>query len=149
MNIKAIINEKYIEKELHVCSNKMDSEVTDMIASIDRLFNNGIPVKAKNGDTVPVYPGDIFSVYAENQHVYIKTAEGVFEASQKLYELEDKLDDKLFIRISRAEIVNIKKIKKLDLGIAGTIKVIMADNSESYTSRRNVTKLKKALSIKS
>lgn len=147
MNIKAIINEKYVEKELHVCSNKMDSEVTDMIASIDRLFNNGIPVKAANGDTVPVYPGDIFAVYAESQKIYVRTAAGSFEASQKLYELESVLDEKLFIRISRAEIVNIKKIKRLDLGISGTIKVIMIDGSESYTSRRNVTKLKKALSI--
>ena len=147
MNIKAIINEKYTETELHVCSNKMTSEVTDMIASIDRLVNNGFPVKAANGDTVPVYPGDIFAVYAENQKVFIRTKDGSFESSQKLYELEAQLDDKLFIRISRAEIVNIKKIKRLDLGLAGTIKVIMADGSESYTSRRNVTKLKKALSL--
>ncbi|MCQ2526665.1 MAG: LytTR family transcriptional regulator [Lachnospiraceae bacterium] len=147
MNIKAIINEKYTETELHVCSNKMTSEVTDMIASIDRLVNNGFPVKAANGDTVPVYPGDIFAVYAENQKVFIRTKDGSFESSQKLYELEAQLDDKLFIRISRAEIVNIKKIKRLDLGISGTIKVIMADGSESYTSRRNVTKLKKALSL--
>jgi len=148
MIIKAIINEKYIEKELHVCSDKMDSEVTDMIASIDRLINSGIPVKAANGDTIPVYPGDIFSVYAENQRVFIHTAEGTYEAFQKLYELEELLDDKLFIRISRAEIVNMKKIKRLDLGLSGTIKVIMADGTESYTSRRNVTKLKKALSLK-
>lgn len=147
MNIKAIINEKYTETELHVCSNKMTSEVTDMIASIDRLVNNGFPVKAANGDTVPVYPGDIFAVYAENQKVFIRTKDGSFESSQKLYELEAQLDEKLFIRISRAEIVNIKKIKRLDLGISGTIKVIMADGSESYTSRRNVTKLKKALSL--
>ena len=147
MNIKAIINEKYTETELHVCSNKMTSEVTDMIASIDRLVNNGFPVKAANGDTVPVYPGDIFAVYAENQKVFIRTKDGSFESSQKLYELEAQLDEKLFIRISRAEIVNIKKIKRLDLGVSGTIKVIMADGSESYTSRRNVTKLKKALSL--
>lgn len=147
MNIKAIINEKYTETELHVCSSKMTSEVTDMIASIDRLVNNGFPVKAANGDTVPVYPGDIFAVYAENQKVFIRTKDGSFESSQKLYELEAQLDDKLFIRISRAEIVNIKKIKRLDLGLSGTIKVIMADGSESYTSRRNVTKLKKALSL--
>lgn len=147
MNIKAIINEKYTETELHVCSNKMSTEVTDMIASIDRLVNNGFPVKAANGDTVPVYPGDIFAVYAENQKVFIRTKNGSFESSQKLYELEARLDDKLFIRISRAEIVNIKKIKRLDLGLSGTIKVIMSDGSESYTSRRNVTKLKKALSL--
>lgn len=148
MNIKAIINEKYTEPELHVCSNEMNSEVTDMISSIDRLVNKSFPVKAPNGDTVPIYPRDILSVYAESQKVFIRTLEGTFEASQKLYELEEQLDAKLFIRISRAEIVNIKKIKRLDLGISGTIKVIMSDGSESYTSRRNVTKLKKALSMK-
>lgn len=148
MNVKAVINDKYSQMEIHVCNDIMDDKVKDVAAAIDRLVNDSYSAKAANGDSVPIYPKDIYSVYAENQKVFFKTAAGTFEATQKLYEIEESLDEKQFIRISRAEIVNIKKISRLDLGLTGTIKIIMSDGSESYTSRRNVTKLKKALCVK-
>lgn len=148
MNVKAVINEKYTQMEIHVCNDIMDDKVKDVATAIDRLVNDSYSAKAANGDSVPIYPKDIYSVYAENQKVFFKTAAGTFEATQKLYEIEESLDEKQFIRISRAEIVNIKKISRLDLGLTGTIKIIMSDGSESYTSRRNVNKLKKALCVK-
>lgn len=66
---------------------------------------------------------------------------------KKLYELESQLDKRQFIRISKSEIVNIRKIKKLDISHAGTIKVALMDGTETYTSRRNVSKLKAVLGI--
>lgn len=62
-----------------------------------------------------------------------------------MYELEEELEESVFIRISKAEIINIRKIKRVDMNTIGTIKVIMRDGTETYTSRRNVTRLKKAL----
>ena len=38
-------------------------------------------------------------------------------------------------------------LKKLDMDMVGTIKVILTDGTETYTSRRNVTNLKKKLGI--
>jgi len=75
-------------------------------------------------------------------------AKEVYSIQEKLYELEERLDEGQFFRISKSEIVNLKKIKRLDLSITGTIKVILSDGTESYTSRRNVTKLKQILGIK-
>lgn len=148
MNVKALINEKYNELEIHVCNDSMTPVVADLISSINKLVNNGFQAKADNGDIFLIYSADIISVYAENQKVYIRTMKGSFETVLKLYELEEQLDSRQFFRISRSEIVNIKRIKKLDLGLSGTIKIILSDGSESYTSRRNVTKLKQALCIK-
>jgi DNA-binding LytR/AlgR family response regulator len=74
--------------------------------------------------------------------------EGSYVVQEKLYELEERLDAGQFFRISKSEIVNLKKIKRLDMSITGTIKVILSDGTETYTSRRNVTKLKQCLGIK-
>ena len=49
---------------------------------------------------------------------------------EKLYELENSLDNMRFIRISKSEIVNLREIKKLDMDMVGTIKVILI-NSET------------------
>jgi len=147
MEIKAVINEKYEEMELHVCNSEMNDSVQKMVGSLNQYLNNNFVAKKENGDTILVYEKDIVSVYAENQKVYVRVGGKSFETAMKLYEFEEKLNESSFMRISRAEIVNTKKIKRLDLGITGTIKVIMSDGYECYTSRRNVTKLKKALGI--
>lgn len=39
----------------------------------------------------------------------------------------------------------LKKIRSLDVSLTGTIKVIMKNGYETYTSRRNVAKLKELL----
>lgn len=61
--------------------------------------------------------------------------------------MEDDLNEKLFFRSSKSEIINLKQIQRLDMSLSGTIRVIMKDGSETYTSRRNVVKLKKVLGI--
>ena len=63
----------------------------------------------------------------------------------KLYELEEELTQSHLIRISKSEIVNIRKIKSLDMSVSGTIKITMKNDHETYVSRRNVSKLKERL----
>jgi len=147
MEIKAVINEKYREMELHVCNQKMNDSVKNMMSTLNRYLNDSFVCKKENGDSILVYENDIVSVYAESQKVFVRVGGKSLETAMKLYEFEEKLPKNSFIRISRAEIICIKKIKRLDLGISGTIKVIMSDGYECYTSRRNVVKLKNALGL--
>lgn len=147
MEVKTVINEKYTELEIHVCSNAPDGNVREMVAAINELVNRTCVVKNSRGDRQVIAGKDIVLIYAEGQHVYVKTEQETFQASAKIYEMENELDPKRFLRISRAEIINIKKIRRLDFGMTGTVKVILSDGSECYTSRRNIIKLKKALGL--
>ena len=78
---------------------------------------------------------------------FARDEKGLYSISKKLYELETDLDEKRFLRISKSEIINLRKIERLDMSITGTIKVVLTDGTETFTSRRNVTKLKKSLGI--
>ena len=60
----------------------------------------------------------------------------------RLYELEERLDNR-FVRISNSEIVNLKKVKSLDLSFVGTICMELSNGEVSYVSRRYVSKMKK------
>ncbi len=66
---------------------------------------------------------------------------------QRLYELEERLDGTMFVRISNSEIINLKKVRKLDLSLTGTIRVLMTDGAATYVSRRYVKKIKQVLGI--
>ena len=147
MQVKAIVNEKYEETEIHVCNHEADDVLRELVKDISAFVNQDILAQAQNGDRTMLNQKDVISFYSEGQRVMAKTVSGSFVVYKKLYELEQELDEKQFTRISKSEIINIQKIKKLDMSLAGTIRVIMKDGSESYTSRRNVAKLKKVLGV--
>jgi DNA-binding LytR/AlgR family response regulator len=86
-------------------------------------------------------------VYAEGGKVYAETSGGRFQMRQRLYELEERLDAKRFVRISNAEIVNLGWIRGFDLSFAGTICVRMKNDAVTYVSRRYVAKIKQVLGL--
>ncbi|MBQ9699887.1 MAG: LytTR family transcriptional regulator [Lachnospiraceae bacterium] len=148
MQIKAVIDKVYTETEIHVCNNEMNEHVTGLIRDIDELLNVHITGTDRRGEKCVLKLKDIVCFYASGQKVLTRDDKGnEYSVQHKLYELEEKLPDTLFLRIAKSEIVNIKKIKRLDMSVTGTIKVIMTDQSETYTSRRNVTRLKQTLGI--
>lgn len=94
-----------------------------------------------------VSSSEIIRIYAEKDRVLMECENGILLAKEKLYELEKKLDGEKFVRISRAEIVNLRKIIRLDTSITGTIKVYLQGNAVTYVSRRNVARIKSVLGI--
>lgn len=147
MQVRAIISDRYEQMELHVCNNEMNDQVSQLVDNLRTYVNDAIPSKAPNGDRTMVEVMDIIRIYTANKRVFLHTAQADYETDMKLFELEERLDSARFFRASRGEMVNLKKIKRLDLGLTGTIRVIMTDGSECFTSRRNVTALKKTLGI--
>ena len=83
-------------------------------------------------------------IYAKDKRVYADTADGTFLIKNTLYRLEEGLPDN-FIRISNSEIVNVNRIIRLDMNLAGRIRMHMEGGIESYVSRRYVPKVKEAL----
>lgn len=57
------------------------------------------------------------------------------------------MDNSKFVRISNSEIVNLKKVKSLDLSFVGTICMELSNGTVSYVSRRYVSKIKKVLGL--
>lgn len=145
MKIKAHIDDMFQQIEIHICNMEMNQQVTDLLEDLNRIFGGQLIGIDANGNKCVLSQGSISRFYAEGQKVFAKNEEGSYIILKKLYELEQELDDSVFIRISKSEIINMRKIKRLDMNTIGTIKVMMRDGTETYTSRRNVTRLKQAL----
>lgn len=92
-------------------------------------------------------PSQIYQVVATDKKVYAITDKGKYVLKLRLYEVEKRLENNHFIRISNSEIVNLKKIKRFDLSFSGTICVELINHTVSYVSRRYVSKIKKVLGI--
>ena len=90
---------------------------------------------------------NIIRLYAENGKMFAKLDQATYQIRLRLYELEERLDNEKFVRISNSEIVNLKKVKGLDLSFAGTICMELENGEVSYVSRRYVSKIKKKLGL--
>ena len=97
--------------------------------------------------TVMVQASDIVRIFAANKQVYVATVAGEYRIKERLYELEEKLDDKVFVRISNSEIVHVKKLVRMDTSLTGTIRMFLQGGMDTYVSRRYVAKIKKALGL--
>lgn len=146
MLVKTKISYAYKEIEVHVCNYEMNCQVEEVAAQISHMVNDTITGTDKNGIRL-LQTSEVIRFFAENQRVLAQDAQGLCTIHQKLYELEQLLDSGQFLRISKSEIVNLRKIQRLDMNLAGTIKVILCDGTQTYTSRRNIPRLKKALGI--
>ncbi len=145
MQIKANINDTFKELELHVCKHVLDEEVKNMLSSLHEIMDQGVNGTDERGNKILLKPVEIYSFYAEGQKVFALSKEEKYTVSSKLYELEKQMDELLFVRISKSELVNIKKIKSLDMNISGTIRLEMKNGYETFVSRRNVSKIKRML----
>ena len=92
-------------------------------------------------------PDHIVKIYAEDSKVFTQTDNGTYQIRLRLYEAEERLDNSKFVRISNSEIVNLKKVKSLDLSFVGTICMELSNGTVSYVSRRYVSKIKKVLGL--
>lgn len=88
---------------------------------------------------------DVIYFFSKEQHNYCKTEKGEFRLKKKMYELEENLDKKQFIRISNSCIANVKYIKKFDLSKIGSIVVRFMDDTTSVVAKRRISYVMKFL----
>ena len=122
----------------------------NIIKAIERCVAGEYPqITVYNGDAVLLLDQwQITRFYTENRKLIVSTDNGNYETRMNLKELEDILDDSSFVRISRFEIVNLKKVSSFDLSISGTIKVNFDDGSETWVARRYVRTIQEKLRLK-
>ena len=131
-----------------ITTPRMTDEVTRVVDFISKLDDITTVISGIRDDKVELLEQEsIFRIYAEEGKVLARTESGLYQIRLRLYELEERLDDSKFVRISNSEIVNLKKVKSLDLSFVGTICMELSNGEVSYVSRRYVSKIKKKLGL--
>lgn len=146
MQIEIKLDPSCTEPKVTVTAAAMDETVRQIV---DRLQEAPPQVLTglREGKWQVLAPEDLIRLYAATGKVYAVTAQGEYSLRLRLYELEERLDPRRFVRISHSEIVNLDKVRCFDLNLAGTICVALADSSVTYVSRRYVAKIKKILGV--
>jgi DNA-binding LytR/AlgR family response regulator len=146
MKIEIRIDESCKEPKIIIVTGVMTDEINAMIK---KLSDEELKMIAGfRDDTVELIdPDTLYRIFAHSGKVLAETEHGEFTLRLRLYEVEERLDSHMFLRISNSEIVNLKKVKSFDLSFAGTICVTLLNGTVTYASRRYVGKIKQTLGM--
>ena len=118
-------------------------ELADRLAGV---FLGPVPAFRTGGDGFPGAGGSAAVLHRWERGCPPRRRRGVYSVRLRLYELEERLASRGFLRVSHSELVNRRKITALDLSLAGTIRMTL-DHGKAvcYVSRRYVRKIKERL----
>lgn len=107
------------------------------------------PLRGWQEDTMtPLSQSQVVRCYTQDKRVYAAVDGGaIYLLQERLYELEEQLDRRSFVRISNGEIINLDKVTAVDLSLTGTIRMTLGKAGHAYVSRRYVKKIKETLKL--
>lgn len=146
MQIEIKIDENCTEPKITIVTNKVTDEVNEIMKKLAGEQTQMI-AGFKDEQVTVLEPNQIYRIYASNGRVYAETELQKIVIRLRLYEVEQRLANNSFVRISNSEIINIKKVRGFDLSFTGTICVSLSNGTVTYVSRRYVTKIKQLLGI--
>lgn len=146
MHVEIRIDESCTEPKIIIEAPSMSNEISELVR---RLSDSPARLIAgvQDRQAQVLEPKDIIRVYAGAGKVRAVTDGGEYDVRLRLYEIEERLDSKDFVRISHSEIVNLKHVSCFDLSLSGTICVRLSNGDVTYVSRRYVRKLKERLGL--
>lgn len=118
-----------------------------LISELGSLDQN-IIIGYQGQDITVLSEDEIVLFSTRDKKVVAKTEAGTeYIIKQRLYELEEALAPKGFIRISSGVLGSAKKIRKLHMTLSGSICVVFTDGTKEFASRRCVGAIKQYLGI--
>ena len=100
----------------------------------------------KNGEVYRLSFSEIVLFSVENEKVAVFTENDKFFIRERLYMIEEKMPS-AFIKLNQSAIGNIKKIRKFDCSVSGTLKVTFTNGLTDFVSRRQVKAVKERLGL--
>lgn len=146
MQVEIKIDGSCKEPKVIILTDKVTDEINEILRKISEEHPQAI-AGFKNEILEILEPNEIIRIFTANQKVYAQTDKSEYLLRLRLYEIEQRLDKNTFARISNSEIINLKKVKNMDLSFSGTICVNLHGNTKTFVSRRYVSKIKQILGI--
>ena len=146
MDFEMIPALKYIEPLFR--ASERDSQVEELMERVMSRETEKLIFFDENNSARIIAADDIISVSVDGKLVDIVTEGERFLSKQTLQSIEKELNDERFIRISRHEIINLKKVIKYNFSVGGTLCIEMANGIETWASRRCIPLIRQKLSSK-
>ena len=110
------------------------------------IMRRRVPFRSRDGSDVRVIPTDeVDYIEARDDAVAIHVGGSAHLKAQRLSALEERLDSKRFIRVHRSYILNIERLRSIELYAKDSRIAILKDGTKVPVSRSGYSRLRKLL----
>ena len=145
INVRFERDDNSEEIEIIVRASQQDAQVSELIERLTEKKTGHLTVLDSEKCPCVVEEADIIFISSEGKQMRIITEAGIYTAKQSLQSME-KLLGRSFLRISRFELVNLRKVRKYDFTIIGTLRIEFKNGMGTWASRRYIPLIKERLS---
>lgn len=101
----------------------------------------------KDGETCILDGADVLYIDTVDRGTFLYTADGVYQTHLRLYELEEQLTPRDFIRVSKSAIVNFDQVRSLRPDFGGRMRLTMSNGEVVVANRQYVPAIKAKLGL--
>ncbi len=131
------------QEEVLICCRKITEEVREIAAFIRSRQGSLSGMQDDKQYEIPV--SEMYYIESVDGKTFLYTKAQVYETSYRIYELEDLLRPKHFLRVSKSMLLNLMKIRSIRPGLNGRFVAVLQSGEEAIISRSYVKALKSAL----
>lgn len=133
------------EAEITVTYGYLDKELEDIIAYIS-LADNRI-AGVLNNETHFIRLSDILYFETVDRKVFFYTADKTFETKMRIYQIEERLLNTPFSRVSKSTIVNLKKVMCINSQSYSRLCATLVNGEKIIVSRQYLNTIKEKLGV--
>lgn len=146
MKINLDIDGKYDDTEVIIRAPHLNNDIERMVAMM-RMIDMQIAVR-KDNETYLLETEKILYIEAVDRKTFVYTNSENYESELKLYEIEQELVERDFLRISKNSIVNLRKIKSIKTDVNRKIRITLQNGEQIVVSRMYSDELRKKLGLR-
>lgn len=145
MKIEIKVEEQLGEMEVEIRCRQLTAEVERILAAL-RMMNNQLTGK-RDGELHLINIDAVIYIESVDRHTFLYTADAVYESDLKLYELEQRLEEAGFCRVSRFCLIQLRQIRSLRAELDRKLRVTLSSGEQIIASRQYADELKRRLGV--
>lgn len=146
MKISIHIEPDRHDTEIQISCHQLTPEIEKIIATL-RILDQQLMV-TKDQETYILDVAKIIYIEALERKTFVYTKDDCYESKLKLYEIEERLMECSFFRISKSCLVHLRYIKSLKNDINHKIRLTLENNEQIMVSRQYAEEIKRRLGVK-
>lgn len=133
------------EVEVVIRCRSLDREVSALLERLRSADHRMTGVK--DGATRVIEVEDILYIDTADRATFLYTADGVYETPLRLYELEERLSGRDFLRVSKSAIINFDHVRSLRPDLGGRMRLTLSNGEVVMANRQYVGAIKAKLGL--
>ena len=145
MKITINFDDKVEETQISITCNRMSSDIENLIATL-RIWDQQMLV-SKDDENFILDVNKISYIEAVERKTFVYTQDDMYESKLRLYEMEEKLCQSGFFRVSKSCLVHLKFIKSIKNDVERKLRLTLKNGEQVMVSRQYADEIKRRLGV--